>query len=162
MSNKHADFLDNGTKQIEEFCASNGVSNAEREFIINEFTNELVNNVGNTDNLRDYDLIIHTASARFLDEKINQLLAKRKKDSDDRRSIISYCERLENVLSVFRDKKWSLPQIKNSNPLHVKKNRKMKRAESRPKRKEKNERHEKRQSAKNVSVRRRKDLRNSG
>ena len=121
MSNKHADFLDNGTKQIEEFCVSNKVSNAEREFIINEFTNELVNNVGNTDNLRDYDLIIHTASARFLDEKINQLLAKRKKDSDDRRSIISYCERLENVLSVFRDKKWSLPQIKNSNPLHVKK-----------------------------------------
>ncbi len=121
MSNKHADFLDNGTKQIEEFCVSNKVSNAEREFIINEFTNELVNNVGNTDNLRDYDLIIHTASARFLDDKISQLLAKRKKDSDDRISIVSYCERLENVLSVFRNKKWPLPQIKNPNPLHVKK-----------------------------------------
>ena len=120
MSNRHEDFLDNGTRYIEDFFSANNVSAEEREYIVNAFTDELMNNIGNTNILNNYDLIIHSASARFLDNRISQLLAKRNIDSTDRRLIIENCERLQNELSVFEEKNWSLPKIQNIHPLSIK------------------------------------------
>lgn len=120
MSNRHEDYLDNGTKRIEEFCSENSASQAEREFIVTEYTNELLNNIGDTDKLKDYDVIIYSASARFLDREISHLHAKKNKDSADRQNIINRCERLQEVISVFTDRQWSLPNIKNKNPQRIK------------------------------------------
>lgn len=120
MNNIFEEFLDKGTERIEQYCASNKASTQERNCIVEEFTNELWSHIGDTSKMQHYDMIIYAASARYNDQLITQLLAKKDKNLDDINSIISLCERLQSILLNYNGNGWPSLQLTCSDPLRIK------------------------------------------
>ena len=75
MDIKYEEYLDSGTRKILELFSSADISAEERDAIVSAFSDELADNIGNTEGLRNYDLLIYTASVRFVDEKISEIIS---------------------------------------------------------------------------------------
>ena len=112
----YEDYLSRGTRRILELFSSADVSAEERTVIASVFADELTSNIGNTEGLRDSDLLIYTASIRYLDSKISQILSTRNAAYGDYQSGIKYCTRQKELFSLFRKNGWSLPEVKNTSP----------------------------------------------
>ncbi len=116
MDIKYEDYLDRGTRRILELFSSADINAEEREAIASAFADELAGNIGNIEGLRDYDLLIYTASVRFVDSKISEILSKDNASYSDYESGIKYCARQQQSFALFRNNGWTLPRVENAAP----------------------------------------------
>ena len=116
MDIKYEDYLDRGTRRIMELFSSAGISTEERDAIVSAFTDELAGSITDTGSLRDYDLLIYSASVRFVDGEISRILSKENASYSDYEAGIKYCTRQQQSFSLFRKNGWTLPVVENSSP----------------------------------------------
>lgn len=116
MDIKYDSYLDRGTKRILEIFSSEGVTSEERETVVAAFTEELSNNIGNTDGLRDYDPLIYNASVNYNDSIITQVLSNKNASYQDYELGVNSCQRLQRLFTVFKEKGWALPDVQNASP----------------------------------------------
>ena len=116
MDIKYEEYLDRGTRRILELFSSADISAEERDAIASAFADELAGNIGNIEGLRDYDLLIYTASVRFVDSKISEILSKDNASYSDYESGIKYCTRQQQSFALFRNNGWTLPRVENASP----------------------------------------------
>ena len=90
MDIKYEDYLDRGTRRIMELFSSAGISTEERDAIVSAFTDELAGSITDTGSLRDYDLLIYSASVRFVDGEISRILSKENASYSDYEAGIKY------------------------------------------------------------------------
>lgn len=115
MDLSFGEYLERGTQKILEIVSSTSVSDEERDTIIEAYTAELSNNIGNTSKLKDYELLACEASLKHIDEKISEILANTNSKYDDYATAISLCERQKSLIDEFHSKGWSLKDIANTN-----------------------------------------------
>ena len=115
MDLSFGEYLERGTQKILEIVSSTSVSDEERDTIIEAYTAELSNNIGNTSKLKDYELLACEASLKHIDEKISEILANTNSKYDDYATAISLCERQKALIDEFHSKGWSLKDIANTN-----------------------------------------------
>ena len=116
MDITYEEYLDRGTRKIMELFSSENISEEERDAIASAFVDELAGNIGNTESLRDYDFLIYTASVRFVDKKISEILLKEKASFTDNEAGIKYCTRQQQSFAMFRKNGWNIPKVENSSP----------------------------------------------
>ena len=116
MDIKYEEYLDRGTRKILELFSSADISAEERDAIVSAFADELADNIGNTEGLRNYDLLIYTASVRFIDEKISEVISKDNATFTDNEAGIKYCERQQQSFAIFRNNGWTMPKVQNASP----------------------------------------------
>ncbi len=116
MDIKYEDYLDRGTRRILELFSSADITAEEREAIASAFADELAGNIGNTEGLRNYDLLIYTASVRFVDSKISEILSKNNASYTEYETGIKYCVRQQQSFALFRKNGWTLPRVENVAP----------------------------------------------
>ena len=114
MDIKYEEYLDRGTRRIMELFSSADISAEERDAVVSAFTGELAGSVTNTENLRDYDLLIYSASVRFVDGEISRILSKENASYGDYETGKKYCARQQQLFSLFRQNGWALPGVENS------------------------------------------------
>lgn len=115
MGTKYGEYLEEGTKRIIEMLSFPDVEEEEKCLIIEAFSNELSNNIGNTGNMKDYELLLYSVSARFIDEKISAVLSNQNASYCDYDNVIKMCQRQQELFSVFQSRKWGMPSIDNTN-----------------------------------------------
>ena len=103
MDIKYEDYLDRGTRRILELFSSSEISAEERNVIASAFAVELASNIGNTEVRRDYEPLIYTASLRFVDSKISEILSKDNGSYSDYETGIKYCARQQKLFALFRN-----------------------------------------------------------
>ena len=108
-------YLEEGTKKILEIVSSFDVSEEEKGAIIEAFSNELLNNIGNTSNMQDYESLLYGTSVKFIDRKISNVLADQNSSYSDYENAIKFCQRQQDLLALFKDNNWMLPAINNQN-----------------------------------------------
>lgn len=116
MGITYEEYLDKGTRKIMELSSSADMSAEERYAIASAFADELTGNIGNTEGLRNYDLLIYAASVRFVDEKISEILMKDNATFADNEEGIKYCTRQLQSFALFTKNGWSIPNVKNASP----------------------------------------------
>ena len=116
MDIKYEEYLDRGTRKIMELFSSEDITKEERDAIVSAFADELADNIGNTEGLRDYELLIYTASVRFVDEKISEILMKDNATLTDNEVGIKYCSRQQKSFAIFRKNGWTIPKVENVSP----------------------------------------------
>ena len=116
MDIKYEEYLDRGTKRIMDLFSSEDISAEERNNIVCAFTDELSGNIADTKGLRNSDLLINSASVRFIDEEISRILSKENTSFTEYEDGINYCARQQQLFSLFRKNEWKLPAVENSNP----------------------------------------------
>lgn len=116
MDIKYEEYLDRGTRRIMELFSSADISAGEREAIASAFAEELASNIGNTKLLRDYDLLIYSASVRYVDSMISRILSKENGTYRDYESGIKYCKRQQESFAMFKKNGWALPRVENTSP----------------------------------------------
>lgn len=112
----YSEYLESGTKRIEEFCISQGVGDEEKNLIVNAFSNELSEKIGNPENLIDYDQLIYSNSIRFIDNRLSHILSQDSLSETELREGIGLCQRLNAYIPLYKDNKWELPKLANNNP----------------------------------------------
>lgn len=116
MDIKYEDYLDRGTRRIMELFSSASISAEERDAIVSAFTDELARSITDTGSLRDYDLLIYSASVRFVDGEISRILSKENASYSDYEAGIKYCTRQQQSFTLFRENGWTIPVVENSSP----------------------------------------------
>ena len=116
MDIKYEDYLDRGTRRIMELFSSASISAEERDAIVSAFTDELAGSITDTGSLRDYDLLIYSASVRFVDGEISRILSKENASYSDYEAGIKYCTRQQQSFTLFRENGWTIPVVENSSP----------------------------------------------
>ncbi len=116
MNVKYDDYLYQGTKTIMELFASEGIDKGERDAIVAAFTDELTSHIGNTDTVRDYNLLINTASVQFVDRSISAILSNQHASYSDYQNALRQCNRQQKRLGTFNEKGWAIPKIENIDP----------------------------------------------
>ena len=108
-------YLEKGTQKILEIVSSTSVSDEEKTSIIEAFSEELSNNIGNIGNLKDYELLAYEVSLKHIDGKISEVLANGSASYDDYERAISLCARQKALIEEFHNKGWKLSGIDNTN-----------------------------------------------
>ena len=116
MDIKYEDYLDRGTRRILELFSSADICAEERDAIASAFADELAGNIGNTEGLRDYDLLIYAASVRFVDSKISEILSKNNASYTEHETGIEYCVRQQQSFALFKRNGWTIPKVENVAP----------------------------------------------
>ena len=116
MSSAYDQYIDNGTKKIMDLYSSKKINKEERDAIITYFSKELINNIGNTEKLRDCEVVIYTGAVLFDDNEISRIIKNSNASIDDYRKGILYCTHQQQFLKELRDKKCSAPKVVNSSP----------------------------------------------
>lgn len=114
MNIKFDEYLAKGTEKILEIFSSTDISDEEKEAIISAFSDELMNNIGDTSKLQDYEYGIYSVSLNYLDENISKTLSNAQVSYNDYENAIKFCARAKGILQLFSVKKWDVPKIGNS------------------------------------------------
>lgn len=117
MGRNFEEYLEESTKKIMEIVSSPDVGEEEKNCIIDEFSNELLNNIGNTDGLKEYEPLLYGVSVRYIDKKISIILSSKDLSYRDCESTIKLCQRQQELIDTFQNGNWELPEIENVN-LH--------------------------------------------
>ena len=115
MDLSFGEYLEKGTQKILEIVSSTSVSDEEKTSIIEAFSEELSNNIGNVGNLKDYELLAYEVSIKYIDGKISGVLANANATNEDYDSAISLCARQKSLIEEFHNKGWNLSGIANTN-----------------------------------------------
>ncbi len=115
MDVKYLEYLEEGTKKIIEIISSGDIGEDERRAIVEAFANELSNNIGNAENLHDYEPLLYDVSFRFVDEKITSVLSNHNASYRDYENAIKLCHRFRDLFRFFQVKKWDYPDLVNLN-----------------------------------------------
>ena len=116
MDIRYANYLEKGTRRMIELFSSEDLSAEEKEFIASAFTDELANNIGDTKGLENYDYLIYSASVRFVDSIISQILLKENASYGDYETGIKYCARQQQSFARFKKNGWTIPRVDNLIP----------------------------------------------
>ncbi|WP_028236462.1 hypothetical protein [Pseudobutyrivibrio sp. MD2005] len=115
MDYSFGEYLEKGTQKILEIVSSTSVSDEEKTSIIEAFSAELSNNIGNIGNLKDSELLVYEVSLKHIDAKISEVLANVSASYDDYERAISLCARQKELIDKFHNKGWNLSEIANTN-----------------------------------------------
>ena len=111
MSTKYEDYLETGTRKLIEFLSSDDIDDEERDSIVSAFSEELKNNICNTENLTDSEELIYRTSIKYNDKKISDVLDDITASYSDYEKAIQRCIRVRGMLQTFAMKKWQVPQL---------------------------------------------------
>lgn len=114
MDIKFDEYLAKGTEKILEIISSADILNEEKEVIVSAFSEELMNNIGDTSRLQDYEFVIYSVSLNFLDESISRIFSNAQASYSDYENAIRCCSRAKEILKLFCAKKWNVPRLGNS------------------------------------------------
>lgn len=107
-------YLDQGTGKLRDLLSSSELSEEERKYIADKYSEQLVKGLFDTDDLNDLDQTIYGASLSYIDEKISWALANKDLTYRAYENVISLCGRQKKLINLFSKQKWSLPSIQNS------------------------------------------------
>ena len=114
MDTRFEDYLNKGARKILELFSSPDYDEGERTAIVSAYTNELSENIGDTEQIRDYELLIYTASLQYIDGRLTGILS----DNHAPYSLLTYgiklAERQKKLFVLFGERKWSLPKVENN------------------------------------------------
>lgn len=108
-------YLEEGTKIIMEITSSPDVDDEEKHLLVDAFSNELANNVGNADNLKDAGPLLYGISVIYVDGKITEEFSKSYVSAEGCRNGIKLCRRQQDLFTVFEERKWKMPEVRNTN-----------------------------------------------
>lgn len=108
------EYLAKGTEKILEFISSTDILDEEKEVIVSAFSEELMNNIGDTNKLQDFEYKIYSASLNYLDENITNTFSNNQASYSDYENAIKCCSRAKEILQLFGIKKWNVPRLDNS------------------------------------------------
>lgn len=114
MKNKYDEYLVKGTEKLLDILSSTEIPEEEKEAIVSAFSEELVNNIGDTSKLQDYEYCIYNVSFKYLDGCISRILSNAQASYSDYEFAIKYCVREKEILQLFAVKKWNVPKIGNA------------------------------------------------
>ncbi len=115
MEATYKEYLENGTRKIIEIVSSPDVGEDEKRIIVESFTKELSNSIGNIEKLHDYEPLLYGVSIRFIDERITAILSNHSASYNDFENAIKLCQRQRDIYELFRINKWDLPKLVNLN-----------------------------------------------
>lgn len=114
MDIKYGDYLDESTRKILEIVSSPDIEEEERNVIVSAFSDELVNSISDTSNLRDCDLLIYSVSLKYIDSRLSRILADDKVSYAEYEKAIRLCKRQRELIQLFTNNKWDIPPICNT------------------------------------------------
>lgn len=113
MESRFARYLEEGTKKIIEIVSTPSFGEEEKSIIIEAFSNELLNSIGNTGNLGDHERLLYGASIKYVDGRISSILSNQNALYDDYENAIKLCQRQRELFGMFQDRNWELPKVDN-------------------------------------------------
>ena len=115
MKTGFGDYLEGATQKILEIVDSPYIGEEERNDIIQTFSNDLLINFGNTDELKDYEPLLYGVSVKYIDKKITEILSKKDATLDEYLNAVYMCKRQQEIFGIFQSNNWELPEVNNTN-----------------------------------------------
>ena len=110
MESRYEKYIEEGTKKLMEIGASSDVSKEERQFIVDVFTEELVNKIDNVSD-DDYEYILYSASAKYIDTKLTEGMSNADLSYEECEDLIKLCRRQRELSNLFNQKKWAFRDV---------------------------------------------------
>lgn len=115
MKQAFGEYLEDGTKKIIEIASSEDVSEEEKNVLIEAFSNELMNNIGNISNAQEYEPLLYGVFLKYTDRRISSIINDPTVPFSAYDDAIKLCLRQQSLLSLFNENLWIIPSIENQN-----------------------------------------------
>lgn len=113
MEESYKNYILKSMDKVAEVVSAYKISDFEVQNILSELSDELIDNICNTNNLTDYELLIFKSLISSIDKHITNILSDYNADSQDNDLAVSLCHSQEQLIKIFNDKSWTLPQLCN-------------------------------------------------
>ena len=112
MGKQYDDFTDDSNKKLSIILSSPEYEEEEKQRIINDITNELQKRINDSSKMPEPDYIINRSSLLYLDAELTQIIDDPKADEKACSKGQVLAERLKALHSLFKEKKWTLPPVR--------------------------------------------------
>ena len=114
MESKINTIIKETTLKLTDLFSDSAMDDREKERIVSVYCDRLIDNIGNLDKMDSCETLIHSASVEFIDDQINAVISSDNATYAQYEMVLKMCERQEENFSLFADKGWKLPDIKNT------------------------------------------------
>ena len=114
MGKQYDDFVEDSNKKLAAILSSPEYEDKEKQAIVNDISDELQKRINDPTNMPDIDYIISRSSILYLDVELTKILNNPIADEKTCNRGLALAERLNSLHTLYSEKKWSLPLIRQT------------------------------------------------